>query len=58
MKVGLGLGFRVSIVIFALISMDSFFISLAVVAIVDFDRSESMSISPRNLTGGHHDTTG
>ena len=56
MKIGFELGFRVFIGTFRA-SFDGFlFLSLALVvteAIVDFDRSRSMSISPWNLTGHH-----
>jgi len=60
MEIGLGLGFRMFIVTFRLGFDGLLFISLALSvaeAIVDFDRGESMLISPSNLTG-HHEQNG
>src|SRR5579859_1968264 len=60
MEIGLGLGFRVFIVTFRAGFDGLFFILLVLTvaeAIVDFDRSGSMLISSRNLTG-HHDAMG
>jgi len=59
MEIGLGLGFRVFIVTFRPGFDGLLFILLALVvdeAMVDFDRSGSMSISRSNLTG-HYDAT-
>jgi len=60
MEIGLGLGFRIFVVTFRPGFDGLLFILLALAvaeAIVDFDRSGSRSISPKNLTG-HYDATG